>query len=74
MISKKLLEILRCPLSKAPLILEGNKLISTDRETRRVYRIENDIPVMLIEESEILPLDEWESLMKKHSATNKELE
>ncbi len=66
MINKELLEILRCPLSKAPLILEGNKLISTDRKTRRIYRIENDIPVMLIDESEEMPLDEWEQIMTKH--------
>jgi len=67
MINKELLEILRCPLSKAPLVHEGNKLISTDKETRRVYRIENDIPIMLIEESETLELEEWTEIMKRHN-------
>jgi len=66
MISKELLDILCCPETKADLVLEGNFLVSTDKATRRRYRIENDIPVMLIEESEQLPLNEWEEIMKKH--------
>jgi uncharacterized protein len=66
MISKDLLEILCCPESRADLILDGETLVSTDRNTRRRYRIENDIPVMLIEESEQLSVEEWETIMKKH--------
>ncbi len=66
MISKELLDILCCPETKADLVLEGNTLVSTDRNTRRRYRIENDIPIMLIEESEQLDVAEWEEIMKKH--------
>ncbi len=66
MISKDLLEILCCPETKAELVLEGNTLVSTDKETRRRYRIEDDIPIMLIDESEQLSLEEWETIMKKH--------
>jgi uncharacterized protein len=66
MISKELLDILCCPESKADLVLDGDKLVSTDKETRRRYRIDNDIPVMLIEESEVLPINEWTAIMKKH--------
>ena len=67
MISKDLLEILCCPETKADLVLEDNFLISTDKETRRKYRIEDDIPIMLIEESEKLSLEEWTAVMKKHN-------
>lgn len=67
MISKELLDILCCPETKADLVLEDNFLVSTDRNTRRRYRIENDIPIMLLEESEQLDLDTWKSIMKKHS-------
>ncbi|MGE5437946.1 MAG: Trm112 family protein [Syntrophothermus sp.] len=67
MISKELLDILCCPESKADLILDNNFLISTDKNTRRKYRIEDDIPIMLIDESEQLTIDEWESIMKKHN-------
>lgn len=66
MISKELLDILCCPETKADLILEGNYLISTDKNTRRRYRIEDDIPIMLIEESEQISLEEWTEIMKRN--------
>ena len=66
MISKELLDILCCPETKAELVLDNNTLVSTDRKTRRRYRIEDDIPVMLIDESEQLSLEEWREIMKKH--------
>lgn len=66
MINKELLDILCCPESKADLVLDGETLVSTDKNTRRRYRIENDIPIMLIDESEILSLEEWEKIMRKH--------
>lgn len=67
MISKELLDILCCPETKADLVLDGNFLVSTDKKTRRRYRIEDDIPIMLIDESEQLGLDEWTEIMKKHN-------
>ena len=67
MISKDLLEILCCPETKSDLVLDGDTLISTDKKTRRKYRIEDDIPIMLIEESEQLSLEEWTGIMKKHN-------
>jgi uncharacterized protein len=66
MISKELLDILCCPETKADLVLDGNTLVSTDKKTRRRYKIENDIPIMLIDESEILSMEEWEKIMRKH--------
>jgi uncharacterized protein YbaR (Trm112 family) len=66
MISKDLLDILCCPESKADLILDGDTLVSTDKKTRRRYKIVDDIPVMLIDESEKLSIDEWSAIMKKH--------
>ena len=65
-ISKELLEILVCPLSKAPLVLDGETLVSTDKKTRRRYKIEDGIPNMLIEESEELSQDDWSAIMKNH--------
>ena len=66
MISKELLEILCCPETKADLVLDGNTLVSTDKHTSRRYRIEEDIPIMLIDESEQVSMEEWKSIMKKH--------
>ncbi len=66
MISKELLDILCCPETKADLVLDGDTLVSTDKKTRRRYRIEDDIPIMLIEESEQLSMEEWTEIMQKH--------
>jgi uncharacterized protein len=66
MISKELLEILCCPETKADLVLDGDTLVSTDKKTRRRYKIVDDIPVMLIDESEKLSIEEWTSIMKNH--------
>ncbi len=66
MISKELLDILCCPETKADLVLDENYLVSTDKNTRRRYRIEDDIPIMLIEESEQLDMETWKKTMQKH--------
>lgn len=66
MISKELLEMLCCPETKADLVLDGETLVSTDKTTRRRYRIEKDIPIMLIEESEQLSEKEWREIMQRH--------
>lgn len=67
-ISNELLEILVCPESKAPLVLDGDTLVSTDPTTRRRYKIKDDIPVMLIDESEILPEEDWKKILTKYDA------
>lgn len=66
MISKELLNVLCCPETKADLVLDDNYLVSTDPTTRRKYRIEDDIPIMLIEESDILDVETWKQIMIKH--------
>ncbi len=65
-LSKDLLDVLCCPETKADLVLDGNFLVSTDKATRRRYRIEDDIPIMLIEESETMTEVDWQEVMKKH--------
>lgn len=67
MLKKELLDILCCPETKADLVLDGERLVSTDKDSRRSYRIEDDIPIMLIDESEVLSEDEWNQVMKKHN-------
>ena len=66
MISKELLDVLCCPETKADLVLDGDFLVSTDKQTRRRYRIEDDIPIMLIEESEQLDEKTWREIMERH--------
>jgi uncharacterized protein YbaR (Trm112 family) len=50
-ISDELLEILACPVCKTAVRLEDNKLVC-DTCGRR-YRIEDGIPIMLIDEAEM---------------------
>ena len=66
-ISEKLLEIMACPLSKAPVVQDGDWIVSTDPKTRKRYPIKDDIPVMLIEESEEMSEAEWREVMKRHN-------
>lgn len=54
---KELLDILVCPKSKGALeYYEGPPEVLVCRESRLVYRVEDGIPIMLIEEA--VPLDE----------------
>lgn len=58
-----LFDLLVCPTSRAPLKWVDGRLISTDRGSRRAYRVDGDIPVMLSDESTEVPQDEWDRLM-----------
>lgn len=68
-ISEKLLEILACPLSKAPVVVDGDWIVSTDAQTRRRYPIKDEIPVMLVEESEEMSEDEWRAAMDRNGVS-----
>ena len=62
-IDRRLLEIMECPVARAPLVQVGDWLYSTDSETRRKYRIEDGIPVMLVEDSTVVEPAEFERAM-----------
>ena len=51
MIDKELLDILACPLCKAEVKLEDDKIVCT--KCGRRYPVKDDIPVMLIDEAEL---------------------
>ena len=67
MISAELLDALCCPETKADLVLDGEYLVSTDKSSRRRYRIEDDIPIMLIEEAQQLDEETWSEIMNRHN-------
>ncbi len=62
-ISNDLLKIMECPVAHAPLVQVGDWLYSTDAETRRKYPIREGIPIMLVEESQVVEPDEFERVM-----------
>jgi uncharacterized protein YbaR (Trm112 family) len=61
----KLLEILACPDDKGPLLYFPDEQSLYNPRLKRRYRIEDDIPVMLIDESEIVSDDEHQRLTAK---------
>ena len=59
----QLLEILACPEDKGPLLyFEADDVLYNPRLQRR-YRIEDDIPIMLIDEAEAVDDAEHERLL-----------
>ncbi len=55
MISPELLEILVCPLCKKPVVLHANGQSLKCSECSRVYPIQDDIPIMLLDAATIDP-------------------
>jgi len=64
MIDKKLLSILVCPVSKAPLDYDSEKQELLCRASGLAYPIRDGIPVMLESEARQLTLEEREQLKK----------
>lgn len=64
MIAKDLLEILVCPACKSSLKESGEYLLCTGSACRRKYAVKNQIPIMLVDESEILTESDFQRLMK----------
>ncbi len=62
-ISDDLLKILVCPETKATLVQVGDWLYSSDRSSRRRYPIRDSIPIMLIDESEVIDEEEFDRIM-----------
>jgi uncharacterized protein len=64
MIDEALLSILVCPADRGPLLLVDDELLYNPR-LRRAYRIEDGIPVLLIDEAREVDDDEHARLMAR---------
>jgi uncharacterized protein YbaR (Trm112 family) len=64
MLDDSLLSILVCPEDRGPLLLVDDELLYNPR-LRRAYRIEDGIPVLLIEEARDVDEDEHTRLIAK---------
>ncbi len=54
-ISKELLDILVCPVCKAPVkLIDGERGLKCG-QCKRVYPIKDNIPVMLVDEAKVEP-------------------
>jgi uncharacterized protein YbaR (Trm112 family) len=67
-VSPQLLEILACPEDKGPLLYFEDENALYNPRLKRRYAIDDDIPVMLIDEAESVSDDEHERLMGKAEA------
>ncbi|MEZ5378169.1 MAG: Trm112 family protein [Acidimicrobiales bacterium] len=64
----KLLEILACPEDKGPLLYFADEAVLFNPRLKRTYRIDNDIPVMLIDEASTVDDAECDRLQAKAEA------
>jgi len=61
----KLLEILACPEDKGPLLYFEDENALYNPRLKRRYSIEDDIPIMLIDEAETVDEAEHQRLLAK---------
>jgi uncharacterized protein YbaR (Trm112 family) len=71
-IDETLLSILVCPADRGPLVLVGkdDKALLYNPRLRRAYRIEDTIPVLLVDEAIEVDDDEHARLMAQASPAN----
>ena len=69
MVDDKLLSILVCPADRGPLLLVNNELLYNPR-LRRAYRIEDGIPVLLVDEARDVGDDEHARLIERGRPAN----
>jgi uncharacterized protein YbaR (Trm112 family) len=61
----KLLEILACPEDKGPLLYFEDESALYNPRLKRRYRVQDDIPIMLIDEAETVDDAEHARLVEK---------
>lgn len=64
----RLLEILACPKDKGPLLYFEDDGFLYNERLRWRYRIDDAIPVMLIDEAEQVSQADHEAIMQRHAA------
>ncbi len=62
MVDAKLLNILACPICKGKLIYRKQEQELICKLDRLAYTIQDDIPVMLVDEARKLSLEEYDAL------------
>ncbi|MGH9246416.1 MAG: Trm112 family protein [Acidimicrobiales bacterium] len=64
----QLLEILACPEDKGPLLYFEHDNFLYNPRLKRKYRVEDDIPIMLIDEAETVDDGEHERILAQATA------
>ncbi len=58
-------DLLRCPKSGAPLVQDGDSLVSTDPNCRLRYAVRDGIPVMLVDDATELTMEQWRDVLRR---------
>ncbi len=61
---KLLDKILVCTKCRSPLVRDGASLVCAGPECRMRFAIHHEIPNMLTEEAQVVPADEWSTVMQ----------
>ena len=64
---KELEKLLVCPGSRTPLIQDGDSLVCLNPDCRLKYAIRDEIPIMLVDVAVKLSVDDWGTIMQRHS-------
>ncbi len=74
MIDEALLSILVCPADRGPLVLvgKGDEELLYNPRLRRAYRIEDSIPVLLVDEAVEVSDEEHARLMARATPANRQ--
>jgi uncharacterized protein YbaR (Trm112 family) len=67
-LSPDLLEILACPEDKGPLLYFADEDALYNPRLHRIYRVQEGIPVMLVDEAEAVDAAEHDRLLAKAAA------
>lgn len=59
-------EMWRCPRSRSPLLREESRLVCSDAECRLSFKIQDGIPVMLVDSATELTPDQWNDVVTRH--------
>ena len=70
-VDERLLARRVCRIAHAPLVQVDDVLYSTDAKTRRKCPIGDGIPIMLIDESQVVDEDEFQRVVVKANAESK---
>ena len=60
-----LLELIRCPRCKSPLVRDGDWLVSTDPACRLRFEIKDNIPILIPELASPVDTGEWSQIMSR---------
>lgn len=62
-------DLWRCPKSHSKLVVVGESAVCTNPECRLRFEIRDSIPVMLIDEAQMLTPEDWQAAITRGTAT-----